>query len=471
MSLEKIVDMPLITPFNLISAMQKSKEASMALEKPAADTVKTPEKIALLHQKPTSLTTPTTYKHSNLTLNEPVKKAPSSEADKRETEESITVERVKWTDEGSSSNRPTTLLLAVKDEQVNSVKPLEMTATKTRAEALSSPEVEPRMSFLHGTSVEAKARPSLPKKPMMRTDKRSSSAGELLSTSSLHNGTCELANGKSFLQILKETKKLMNQKFSGDSMDDKSDEPIFLSFNKRDTRVAKKEADEDSEESVEDVKVAKRMAPRPPVRDEEPLTVSSLFARKPGANLKSDSPVVREKEKRERASSCSPKFRKANPTSLEEATSSLPASETSPRRNISLSQDSLAAANASMIMDGKDEKKRGRSKFSLKRFLRMGSKKDIDMTQYCNSSGRLEEIPCSPQPKPRLEIIHPLRLDGSVEVVSNDKIAKTISDDRGLSRSPALNSQQSNVKVSPRRAPTGKFSSDRLLEINMIVSR
>lgn len=175
----------------------------------------------------------------------------------------------------------------------------------------------------------------------------------------------------------------------------------------------------------------RRMAPKPPAADsvDELAPSASLFARNPGANFKSDSPVVREKEKRERASSCSPKFRKAvsdlpDPTS---AQSSDPAS----RRTISLSQDSLTSGQ-----EVREEKKRGRSRFSLKRFLRMGSRKDVDMVSGHASNGRIDEIPSTPQPKPRLEIIHPLELDGAaVEVVGNDRISR-ISEDQPDSCGP-----------------------------------
>ncbi|XP_033190919.2 uncharacterized protein LOC117157194 isoform X2 [Bombus vancouverensis nearcticus] len=169
----------------------------------------------------------------------------------------------------------------------------------------------------------------------------------------------------------------------------------------------------------------RRMAPKPPAIDstEELAPSCSLFARNPGANFKSDSPVVREKEKRERASSCSPKFRKAvsdlpDPTSAQTCD---PAS----RRTISLSQDSLASGP-----EVREEKKRGRPRFSLKRFLRMGSRKDVDMVSGHASNSRIDEIPSTPQPKPRLEIIHPLELDGAaVEVVGNDRISR-ISEDQ-----------------------------------------
>lgn len=172
----------------------------------------------------------------------------------------------------------------------------------------------------------------------------------------------------------------------------------------------------------------RRMAPRPPEVAED-FPVSSLFARNPGANMKSDSPVVREKEKRERSSSCSPKFRKAvcdlpDPTS---ASAKVQPIESAPRRTISLSQDSLAGEK-----EVREEKKRSRNRrgFSLKRFLRMGSRKDMDMITGQMSGAKADEIPSTPQPKPRLEIIHPLELDGAaVEVVGNDRIISKIGED------------------------------------------
>lgn len=172
----------------------------------------------------------------------------------------------------------------------------------------------------------------------------------------------------------------------------------------------------------------RRMAPRPPEATEDLIPASSLFARNPGANLKSDSPVVREKEKRERSSSCSPKFRKAavcdapDPTSDSAKQPGLQEPAT-PRRTISLSQDSLTPEKTEV----REEKKRGRNRrgFSLKRFLRMGTRKDMDMLGNNQSIGaRTDEIPSTPQPKPRLEIIHPLELDGAaVEVVGTDRLA------------------------------------------------
>ncbi|KYN05394.1 hypothetical protein ALC62_03679 [Cyphomyrmex costatus] len=173
----------------------------------------------------------------------------------------------------------------------------------------------------------------------------------------------------------------------------------------------------------------RKMAPRPPESMEDLMPVSSLFARNPGANLKSDSPVVREKEKRERSSSCSPKFRKAV-CDLPDPTNEITKQpiEPVPRRTISLSQDSLTTEK-----DVREEKKRGRNRrgFSLKRFLRMGTRKDMDMITGQTSGAKTDEIPSTPQPKLRLEIIHPLELDGAaVEVVGNDRIIARMNEDQ-----------------------------------------
>lgn len=196
----------------------------------------------------------------------------------------------------------------------------------------------------------------------------------------------------------------------------------------------------------------RRMAPRPPESTEDQPPVSSLFARNPGANLKSDSPVVREKEKRERSSSCSPKFRKAIcelPDPTNGSTDAKQSVESTPRRTISLSQDSLTSEK-----EVREEKKRSRNRrgFSLKRFLRMGSRKDMDVV--VGQSGKSDEIPSTPQPKPRLEIIHPLELDGAaVEVVGNDRVAaKNVSEDQTDSCGAKNDSSRTATRFPPPSA-------------------
>jgi hypothetical protein len=104
--------------------------------------------------------------------------------------------------------------------------------------------------------------------------------------------------------------------------------------------VEEPEPEEDEEERRSSSK--RRMAPQPPSSPEE---------------------------KRERASSCSPKFRKSISEVPNPGAPARPP-EPAPRRNMSLSQDSLAAGERLV-----EEKKKARSKFSLKKFLRMGTRK------------------------------------------------------------------------------------------------
>lgn len=208
----------------------------------------------------------------------------------------------------------------------------------------------------------------------------------------------------------------------------------------------------------------RRMAPRPPESTEDSAPVSSLFARNPGANLKSDSPVVREKEKRERSSSCSPKFRKAIcelPDPTNGSTDAKQSVESVPKRMISLSQDSLTSEK-----EVREEKKRGRNRrgFSLKRFLRMGSRKDMDIV--VGQNGKSDEIPSTPQPKPRLEIIHPLELDGAaVEVVGNDRVA---SRNVGEDQTDSCGAKNDGSRTATRFPPpsTGKHLKEIVCNLN-----
>ncbi|XP_012525975.1 uncharacterized protein LOC105830869 isoform X2 [Monomorium pharaonis] len=342
---------------------------------------------------------------------------------------------------------------------------------------------EPRASFLHGNvNVDSKAKPVVPQKPMTFPAKASPHDGPL-AVRKIYNGdyvlpppSVQTVAGR-FAQNLGtqdmssrcSTKKNVTNEIlsepdqvpptitaqnseSGDQAKTASKSTLSLfasvtasSASSENYLTSNEEVDENTvldEEFPEITPVSistmelvrspnkRRLAPRPPESAEDLLPVSSLFARNPGANLKSDSPVVREKEKRERSSSCSPKFRKAVcdlPDPTNESVKQQPA-ESVPRRTISLSQDSLATEK-----EVREEKKRGRNRrgFSLKRFLRMGTRKDMDMITGQTSGAKTDEIPSTPQPKPRLEIIHPLELDGAaVEVVGNDRITTRTGEDQ-----------------------------------------
>ncbi|XP_060527359.1 uncharacterized protein LOC132702615 [Cylas formicarius] len=157
------------------------------------------------------------------------------------------------------------------------------------------------------------------------------------------------------------------------------------------TTFSKEPAPVDRQDPDSDPKANKRRAPMPPEEQAGPL-----YARNSCGSVNSDSPVVREKEKRERASSCVPKIY------AQEYAAPAPA----PRRLLSISTDNL------LVEDKRKEKSKGR--FSLRKFLRMGSSKDL-----VRLSGDSEDGLDGPKPRPRLVIVHPSELNGSkVEVVA-----------------------------------------------------
>lgn len=69
----------------------------------------------------------------------------------------------------------------------------------------------------------------------------------------------------------------------------------------------------------------------------------------------------------------------------------------------------------------------------------------------CSNGSRSDEIPTTPQPKPRLEIIHPLELDGAaVQVVRNEKSEDITTDFK-------IKSQNSLPSLHSPQHVTGKF--------------
>nr|CAD7455924.1 unnamed protein product [Timema tahoe] len=156
----------------------------------------------------------------------------------------------------------------------------------------------------------------------------------------------------------------------------------------------------------------KRQAPKPPPTPsptEEPL--ATLFTRNPslGAVKSSSSPVSREKEKRERAASCSPKIRS------DTVVSRCPDPTPAPRSPLSVSVECL-------VMDSTPEKKKSHSRprFSLRKFLRLGGGSKEE--QLSGGTRGSEAVKQEEEARPRLEIIHPLDLSGSkLEVVGCDR--------------------------------------------------
>ncbi|XP_055380870.1 serine-rich adhesin for platelets isoform X2 [Condylostylus longicornis] len=154
---------------------------------------------------------------------------------------------------------------------------------------------------------------------------------------------------------------------------------------------------------------------------------SCIYMRNPqlqtGNNFKSTSPVIREKDKRERAI-VNPKFRSLNTFSHRKnqqqliiATSELKPStpEPTPRKNLSMSEECLSS-------EIDKAKQKPKTKFSIKKFLRMGTSKTTDNLQKKDEI--YSEI-CTGEDnntvgKPRLVIIHPIDINTTgVEVVKD----------------------------------------------------
>ncbi|KAF5273047.1 hypothetical protein FQR65_LT04789 [Abscondita terminalis] len=147
----------------------------------------------------------------------------------------------------------------------------------------------------------------------------------------------------------------------------------------------------------------KRKAPKPPAFEDPGIS----YPRHSIPGLGTSSCTLREVSQNDRALSCSPKLTfeiNNNPNGPMNGT---------PRKLLSLSTDSLPAIG---LEEKKKEKSKGR--FSLKKFLRMSSNKDLSKVRL--DSPKYEEVKyLEPQTRPRLVIVHPLELNGAkVEVVS-----------------------------------------------------
>lgn len=147
----------------------------------------------------------------------------------------------------------------------------------------------------------------------------------------------------------------------------------------------------------------KRKAPKPPLCDESFLkNTVSIF------------PTLQEME--QRASSCSPQLRNGATYESPRSDASLILHEPVSKKVLSQSTDSLSTI-------GVEEKKKSKGRFSLKKFLRISSSKDVHKVR--NDSPKYEEVKhVENQARPRLIIVHPLDLNGAqVEVVSKPIVA------------------------------------------------
>ncbi|EDV44372.1 uncharacterized protein Dana_GF16048 [Drosophila ananassae] len=204
----------------------------------------------------------------------------------------------------------------------------------------------------------------------------------------------------------------------------------------------------------------------PPVAGETPKTAATaaaangingnnnnLYTRKPALPVTGGAPVIREKDKRERAV-INPKFRSLNTFVMQRANAAKQMQsagsvlslkqpmtpEPTPRnpRHLSMSEECLAAAGLDKKSPSASPPQKQKSKFSIKKFLRMGSnggstkssdsglakKEGSVYTEICTGT---EEGSASG--KPRLVIIHPIDINPTaVEVVKDiTKTSDTVS--------------------------------------------
>lgn len=280
------------------------------------------------------------------------------------------------------------------------------------------PSMDPRPSFLHGMILDSPcSKPAVPEKPKLpvkplavikqcTSKKNSNNSNHQKVITQLHQSMSTFSSEKhdsSKMAVLSEEKNNEITEVDGDTP-----EPIYYA-----KPVLTKQ---DSDTSLNCMN--KRKAPTPPQSPSVEDFPNNMYQRNPTASLKSDSPVVREKEKRERANiNLTSVKNKPSDDSFNNKLASDTTPEPAPRRNISLSHDNLLL----------DEKRKGKLKFSIKKLLRIGSSKDLDKKEL--SVATVSKVTCkteeiydlTPKPKPRLVIIHPLDINGSnVEVVKSN---------------------------------------------------
>ncbi|CAG4974812.1 unnamed protein product [Parnassius apollo] len=307
------------------------------------------------------------------------------------------------------------------------------------------PTMDPRPSFLHGIITDIMpSKPAVPEKPKLPTKpviKQTTKKSMTTSNQIIHtHGTKQIEEEKSRY-----------------SSEEKNNQIKEVHQVKTETIYYAKPVltKQDSDTSLNSL--CKRKAPTPPISPTEEYP-NNLYQRNQSGFMKSDSPVVRELEKRERAViSSSPKTR-----TLEDIDKKDSQPEPAPRRSISLSHDNLLL----------DDKRKGKLKFSIKKLLRIGSSKDLDKKELSVAtvtkvSHKTEEIyDLTPKPKPRLVIIHPLDINGSsVEVVkSNCEISESLRrmshDDVSIYSGCSSVADVETAKILSKPPPPPRTSSD-----------
>ncbi|XP_034937751.1 dentin sialophosphoprotein [Chelonus insularis] len=181
-------------------------------------------------------------------------------------------------------------------------------------------------------------------------------------------------------------------------------------------------------------------------------SLSSVYTRKPVSNIKSDCPVVREKEKRERNHLCNQKLAKSDDESLNqydsnisndinEKTDSLRSQECSSLSDTECSLAYYSTDPQSDIENLRVNKKKSKTQYFLKKFLRIGASrrevnlvtnsfhKETDNSLTTSSQLSSSSTSSSSHVKPRPKISHPHKLDGtSVQVLRHKKLVSDLSE-------------------------------------------
>lgn len=302
---------------------------------------------------------------------------------------------------------------------------------ESEAPALPSsppPISEPRMSFLHKTNV--KDKPTVPIKPTVSIIKafvkRTPNAAEQQVMTQLQQIMKPYPAIDSSLQ---ETAEMTPTKMDSPDIhkmkktrapDPPSPSDSRPSNGYENVKVTSGRSEDDPNKEIKVLETfhsSEDMAEDAALKSKTDDQYTYLYTRNPSGSIgKSSSPVIREKDKRERAT-VNPKFRSLNTFSsnykshTEKARPTTP--EPVPRKNLSMSQDCLL-----------DDKKK-KNKFSIKKFLRMGTSKSSDPIYEKRESayGKMvlsdkDGMPGDRSSKPRLVIIHPIDINQmEVEVV------------------------------------------------------
>lgn len=308
----------------------------------------------------------------------------------------------------------------------------------TEAPALpkSAPPSEARVSFLHSKQQSSNAeKPSVPAKP----------------TVSIIKALVKRPQGSPEQQVINQLQQIMNPSAVGNATDANKEMIDAKDMNDMSKYLKKSRAPEPPSPKAEHAKASPLMTKD--IKNDlahslfheiklEPINgadakkddaakllnqkaktddqYSFLYTRNPTGSIgKSSSPVIREKDKRERAT-VNPKFRSLNTFSTQyknQIRDQRPTTpEPAPRKSLSLSQDCLL-----------DDKKK-KNKFSIKKFLRMGTtkaepiydKKDFGVYGKVTVHDKDTASTTLPQVKPRLVIIHPIDINkNEVEVIKD----------------------------------------------------